>query len=512
MNQLRAVVGYLNFSDGESSPAFLQAISEQFEAIAQQFPSVDPGLPLALNDQVHLQFLSDLKSATLDEGQGKAWFGDIERARSAVSFVADHLMPGYREYHAIQLAHVPPGRLWQPLMLGRMFESALRHSAIEDLAGRTKAVITELNDFVGYRPVAVLENNQHNKPYPHEYVRPIPIYTFGSGSAYGPYRDVVNEANRSLSIAGADLVHEAGFTFSDMEELAVDPRAYDFLHPVHQRPGHQFGEWDTNQVSTKGRYTRYVLRTEIIDAITRWAYESGWPIEDSLFASGAALAGTIMLASGIGGTAPGSHQSTISLSTLVPKMAGLRDKFYRLLLGQQTGVRRELLEQDAKATGQPFGGIRQHLNHTLARTRAIHLQADKLSEFFARLGYTDESTSYVQNIETPAHRIRCELRNLLALGRLEIERGQPSNAIAYAYRFNELLLQGIEVGALVDPWNILGFQGNFSLFPSVENSIYDHRCSEMVEYVRDYLHFAGKLLRNLDAPADQPKRVALQPA
>ena len=32
----------------------------------------------------------------------------------------------------------------------------------------------------------------------------------------------------------------------------------------------------------------------------------------------------------------------------------------------------------------------------------------------------------------------------------------------------ELLHRAIECGAMIDPWNILGFQGNISLFPALE--------------------------------------------
>ena len=35
-------------------------------------------------------------------------------------------------------------------------------------------------------------------------------------------------------------------------------------------------------------------------------------------------------------------------------------------------------------------------------------------------------------------------------------------------------------GAIIDPWNILGFDANFSLFPALENSVRDHRADELV--------------------------------
>src|SRR5208283_4388394 len=47
----------------------------------------------------------------------------------------------------------------------------------------------------------------------------------------------------------------------------------------------------------------------------------------------------------------------------------------------------------------------------------------------------------------------------------------------------DLLYRAIECGALVDPWNILGFGGQYSLFPSPENSVYDHRIDELIGLV-----------------------------
>jgi hypothetical protein len=48
-----------------------------------------------------------------------------------------------------------------------------------------------------------------------------------------------------------------------------------------------------------------------------------------------------------------------------------------------------------------------------------------------------------------------------------------------------LLRTAIECGAMVDPWNILGFGGQYSLFPAVENSIHDHRVDELLDMVGD---------------------------
>ena len=48
-----------------------------------------------------------------------------------------------------------------------------------------------------------------------------------------------------------------------------------------------------------------------------------------------------------------------------------------------------------------------------------------------------------------------------------------------------MLHRAIECGAMVDPWNILGFGGQFSLFPSPENSIHDHRVDDLLDLLSD---------------------------
>ena len=42
--------------------------------------------------------------------------------------------------------------------------------------------IRKLNDYIGYRPIAVLEGKRH-QAYPHEWVRPIPLYIENVGVA-----------------------------------------------------------------------------------------------------------------------------------------------------------------------------------------------------------------------------------------------------------------------------------------------------------------------------------------
>ena len=45
----------------------------------------------------------------------------------------------------------------------------------------------------------------------------------------------------------------------------------------------------------------------------------------------------------------------------------------------------------------------------------------------------------------------------------------------------DILHLAIDCGAMVDPWNILGFQGLYPLFPSREDSTHDHGNEELID-------------------------------
>ena len=62
-----------------------------------------------------------------------------------------------------------------------------------------------------------------------------------------------------------------------------------------------------------------------------------------------------------------------------------------------------------------------------------------------------------------------------------VAQGQPDEAMCRAEEIIERLNRAIACGAVIDPWNILGFDAHFSLFPALENSVHDHRADELVE-------------------------------
>src|SRR5439155_25600122 len=119
-------------------------------------------------------------------------------------------------------------------------------------------------------------------------------------------------------------------------------------------------------LDNQARYRRFVVRQILIDGLWQRANKpSSHDHAEMLYESAAVLAGTILMASGVCGSGPQTHDSSVTLSTLVPKIARNRETFYAQLLPTVAGKHGERLAKEAKLLKQPFGGVRQALNHYL---------------------------------------------------------------------------------------------------------------------------------------------------
>jgi hypothetical protein len=87
----------------------------------------------------------------------------------------------------------------------------------------------------------------------------------------------------------------------------------------------------------------------------------------------------------------------------------------------------------------------------------------------------------------------------LSEAHLRIDRGQLDAAAALVPEMEDLLHRAIECGAMVDPWNILGFGGQYPLFPAVENSVHDHRIDELVDLMSDLFTLCARLQKEAAA-------------
>ncbi|HYT95023.1 MAG TPA: hypothetical protein VEL76_40275, partial [Gemmataceae bacterium] len=337
-------------------------------------------------------------------------------------------------------------------------------------------------------------------PYDHERVRPIPLYLHGIGVLHGRYHDLLQRALDILSVTDAGLLADACFDPAVLEELAVDPRSYDHGHPADKRPNYRFGEWDPHHIDAKGRYRRFVVRQLVPDALlARLAEEEAHGprpaalLDELMYEAAAVLAGTILMASGISGSGPETHDSTATLSTLIPRVARCREAFYTWHLQRLTAKHRERLSQEATLTRQPFGGARQHINQYLARHRAAYLQHRSLALLLAEMGFPDASRRQAALIPVASVRLLSEMHLRLAAGRAHVERGELADAARLLPEVEDLLHRGIACGAIVDPWNILGFQGLFPLSAHAEDSTPDPRVAHLVHVIEQILNLYARV-------------------
>lgn len=493
---LDEIAGYLNFSSGAPDAKFLRSLN-----------AIDASMRRREMGQVAVvHVLCEWLRARLVELQREsAAFADISQAQGIVDLLEQHMLPAYRAFHKDLLRHQSDEQLWQPLFLGRAIEAMLAQGGPWNEHERiTAGALDRLNDYIGYRPVAALENERRMEPYAHEWVRPVPLFIRDVGVASGPYEELIGQALAILNETDPEILYQAWFDPQLLDELALDPRAYDFDHPASKRPNYHFGQWDPNLVDNRGYYRRFVLQQITLDALltrvnslepgneANGRTSAGATREDLMFEAAAVLAGTILMASGTTGNGPGCYDSDVTLSTLLPHIASYRDQFYEQLLAQTTGPCGERLRAEAQRARQSLGGARQHLNHELARRRAKQMQHVHLAQLYARMGYADAAQAEAHVVRIASARMLCQIYCRLTAGHHAVDTRQLDAVTVHLAEIEDLLQRGIECGALVDPWNIVGFGGNFSLFPALENSVRDYRVDDLIELVEQIFDLCAR--------------------
>ena len=488
---LQDLLGYLNFSSGKPDSRFHQ----QLNRLSAWLRPTAEGVPLVARLNQKLDQLATSSPA----------FSDCHQARAVIRLVFDAVLPAYRQHHADLLFHLQEADFLQPFFLARVFESVLsQRGPWEETARIVAGSLAQLNDYLGHRPIAVLENRRRHQPYPHERHRPVPLFIRGSGVASGPYAALLEGALEILAQTPSDLLAAAHFQLENLDELAVDMRAYDHSHPVFKRTNYTFGEWDPYQIDLRGNYRRFIVRTIILESLLSWmeATQDLGEAEKLLEAS-AVLAGTILMASAVSGSGPDTHNSAVSLTHLLPRIARQRDAFYSRLLQTLTGPHAQRLKKEAEENPQPFGRIRQHLNLRLAHYGCRQMQRSTLAQMYARMGYPDAARRQAAIIPAASTRFETELQWRITSIRLLTGRGQLREAARYLVEIDEYLHRGIECGALVDPWNILGFQGHFPLFQAREDSVADPRVDRLLELMEDTFGAFSRLLCEAAATGDR---------
>ncbi len=490
---LSSLLGWLNFSDGRPDARWQKQVNDAFAFFAEQ------GEP-----KPWLALLNALTAGLQELHASTPAFRDVRQAETALALVAK-VLTAYREHHADLLAHLGDRDLFAPLFVVRVTEAVLAHGTAAGIDERAVAgVLSRLNDFVGYRPIALLETRPQGEPYDHERHRPVPLFIRGAGTAFGRYHDLTAAALQILKGTDHGLLAEAQFDPDVLDEFALDMRAYDHSHPVNRRPNYIFGEWDPHLIDNQGRYRRYVVRKIALDALLDRVDQPG-PLDRSelLWEAAAVLAGTVLMASGVSGAGPSAHDSAATLGALLPHIAQYRDAFYEQLLAKRGGPHAERLRQEQTAMRQAFGGARQHLNGFLARHRAGQLQQRYLALIYAQMGYPEASREEANRIPAVSVRMLTEVLNRLTSGQFDAEQGNLRQAAARLAEVEDLLRRGVSCGAFADPWNLLGFQALFPLSAAREDSVRDQRLDELVQVVEQSFNLYSRLSSEAAAAGDE---------
>src|SRR3954468_19034782 len=208
------LLGYLNFSDGRPDPRFQKGLAD---AGAHLIESGDAApwvtLPQWLSHELDQLVAAD-----------SAAFRDPTQARAVIDAALVRLPRAYRSHHADLLAHQPDSMLFGPFFLARCCEAVLKQGAPWDNPDRlVSGALNLLDDYVGYRPIAVLETRPNTEFYPHEKVRPVPVAPANAGVGPDAYADIIRPALKLLTETDSLLLEEASFDPTKLDELAFGP-------------------------------------------------------------------------------------------------------------------------------------------------------------------------------------------------------------------------------------------------------------------------------------------------
>lgn len=494
-NGLSEVLGYLNFSNGAADSHFASNLNQLF---------LEGGEPCSWQ-----QVRTNLEDELTALQETSSAFAEITQAKAVLQIAFEDFLPAYRKFHQDLFFHLDDGIFQQPFFLVCIIQSLLKQGGPWNEHDRIlNAAINDLNDFIGYRPVALLENDRKMQPYRHEWHRPLPIYFKEAGAAVGPYHDLIQSSIQFFSTVPEQILEGSYFQLDRLQELAIDLRAHDHLHPVNKRTNYTFGEWDPNLIDTKGFYSRFVIRKIILETLQYWidtaAEEIGY--EEALHDASAVLCGTMLMATSISGSGPDTHDSSISLTSLMPLVARQRDAYYKEIMNQCEGERKRRLTEIQELTQQPFGHVRQFINLSLSRYGSAQTQHRHLSHFFARLGMDEASERNANATPAVSGRFESHLQILLTRANLLLDQQDFTGAQTCLKKVEELIKRGIRCGALIDPWNILAFQGQFPLFQSREDSLPDHRVDIITDLMEQLFTLYTRAMSEVSAIGNEKLR------
>ncbi len=497
---VRDILGYLNFSTGSRDVRFISAWNALYEALAERG-----------SNEIWRDALDLLRTELATLAETTDVFHDSRQAARILDSVEEALGE-YRIFHRDSLYCRKSEELFNSFFLARICRLTTARDAFGDDGSLVADVVRQANDFLGYRPIPTLEGAERHEPNEREWISLVPLYLEGVGVAFGPYREVVEKTLEILRSTDEDLLREASFDPAKLRELGLDPRPYDFDHPVNRRPNYSFGTWDDRCIDVNGYFRRFVVHQTTLDSIMARAWEEKDETRraEYVYEAAAVAAGTILMASGVSGGCVQAHDSNVSLSTLMPAIASYRDAFYeRLILRVPNRAHRERLTAEAARLFQPFAGARQSLNRSLAKRRADQVQRFSLARTFARMGFFQEAERQAQIIETTSARLLSRIDSFLTKAHTAVDAGRPAEGSKCMMEIEDLTRRGLACGAFPDPWSILGFDAQYSLFSGVDAVVHDHRLDGFIDLMNDIFDLYSRLQKEAAAVGDFDLRADL---
>ena len=99
---------------------------------------------------------------------------------------------------------------------------------------------------------------------------------------------------------------------------------------------------------------------------------------------------------------------------------------------------------------------------------------------------------------------------MITLGLRSIRAGDLAAAIEVPALAFDLLRRAIHCGALIDPWDILAFGGNFSLYPGPESGVHDSRVDDLLYIVEHLFGYTARAWSEAAARDDQSAYDAME--
>ncbi len=110
------------------------------------------------------------------------------------------------------------------------------------------------------------------------------------------------------------------------------------------------------------------------------------------------------------------------------------------------------------------------------------------------MGYPESSQRQASIVPVARGRMLAEVAARITLAHQDLDCGRGEAAFERLIEAEELVHRAIQCGAFVDPWNILGFAGQYPFFGGPEYSVQDPRVEELVDIVDGVLTLCVRIV------------------